>query len=466
MNTGIVAAVKNLAPIVFYAAWVFLCLFAMSGRNKWGIFFLIALAPLQNVVAKIQVFPLGSQYNDILLICIFIGMAIQSSKEKRQLFGKNSFNVLLVVTFFYTYFCLWNGSLFLNAPLPFNPADDRVREWKNYVTFLFIFWAVFNCLKTTKEIRQLFWVMIGSILLMNYYTLDQIKFSAGLASREKFNGTFVWLGVNEVAAFYATYTLIIGAVFLSVRNKMQKFIFGLVSFTNTYIVLFLFSRGAYAAYFAGVCFFFLFKKRWLLIPLIIVAVSWKSVLPVEVIERIEHTQNQYGQLDSSSENRVIMWEQSLQLFQSSPIIGKGFNIFPYLGFILGDTHNVFIKILAEQGITGLILMLAVLILGIRSGLRLFRKARDGFLKGMGLGFMSCIVAMIVGNFFGDRWTYIPLGLFFWTFLAMVERGNRIVEEENRQRKEGKKEKEEKAEKTTEELVRPRLKMWQVKRGKA
>jgi O-antigen ligase len=470
MNTGIIVVLKNIAPLLLYAAWVFLLLASLSGRVKYGIMFLVALMPLQNIIQKVQAFPLGKDFNDILIICILIGSVVAASRSKHRLAESNSFNTLLLVTLFYTYFTLWNGSFFLGAPLPISPLDERVQNWKNYVVFFFLFWVVFNNARSTKDIRQLFWVMVGSMWLVNYYTMDQIRYSSGLASREKFTGTFVWLGVNETAAFYATYTFVIIGVFLSMKQKIPKIILGLLGAVNTYVVLFLFSRGAYAAYFIGACFFFMFKKRWLLIPLIVVAIAWRTILPTQVIERIEHTKDESGQLDGSSERRIVMWQQSMELFQNSPIIGKGFNIIPYLGFVLGDTHNVYVKILAEQGIVGAILMLMVLILGMRSGLRLFRRARDGFLKGMGLGFAACIVAIFIGNMFGDRWTHTPLGAFFWVFLAMVERGNKIAEGEEKSVNElaGKRVDElkpQEIEQDVKEIQKPRVRIWKIGRGR-
>jgi O-antigen ligase len=302
--------------------------------------------------------------------------------------------------------------------------------------------------------------------------LDQIRFSSGLESREKFNSTFAWLGVNEVAGFYAAYTFIVLGVFSLVKQKIPKMILGVLAGTNTYVLLFLFSRGAYAAFFAGACVFSILRKKWLLIPLFIIAISWKTLLPEQVVERIEHTRTEEGELDRSSERRIVMWEQSMQLFMGSPFIGSGFNTIGYLGFVLGDTHNIYVKFLAEQGIIGTLLLLMVFIFALRSGWRLYHKARDGFLKGLGLGFLVCVVSLFIANMFGDRWTYFQVGAFFWAYLAMVERGNLIVEEEGRTKIEDRREKGEEREAKSEagsekdeiEKQEPRVKVWKVKRG--
>ena len=119
----------------------------------------------------------------------------------------------------------------------------------------------------------------------------------------------------------------------------------------------------------------------------------------------------------------------MELFQNSPIVGNGYYIFKYLGFKLGDTHNVWIKILAEQGIVGITAMFVLFVIAIRQSWRLFYRAREGLLRGLGVGFIGCTFAVIVGNFFGDRWTHFPLGAWWWVFLGLVERGNYLVAHE-------------------------------------
>jgi len=129
---------------------------------------------------------------------------------------------------------------------------------------------------------------------------------------------------------------------------------------NLYCILFLYSRAAYIALVVGSFFLFAVKNRKLMILLIFVVVCWQVVLPEKVRDRINETTNEFGELDQSSELRLIVWERSLELFYDNPIIGVGFGVFSEMGFELGDTHNIYLKILAEQGIIGVIIFLLLL----------------------------------------------------------------------------------------------------------
>lgn len=470
MNTGIIAIIKNLAPFFLYLTWLGLCVTVLTGRVKYGLFLLLPLFPLQNVVAKIQGFPFGKDFNDILIISMFLGWFIRAAITKEKIFERSAFNILLLAMFFFTYFSLWQATFYLGVSFPVHFGDPRVQNWKNYVVFFLLFWLVFNNIKSMKDMKWLFISLACAMFLVNYYTLDQIRWSAGLASRTKFHGTFVWLGPNEVAGFYVMYLFVIAGIFWFIKNKLAKVFLLFLILQNIYAILFLFSRGAYVALLVGLVVFGLLNRKWILVIVFLALMSWQTILPRQVIDRIEQTETEYGELDDSSGARIIMWEQSLQLFMKSPIIGVGFNVFPYIGFELGDTHNVFIKFLAEQGIVGLGLLLILLALSFRSGLRLYRLSKDPLLKGLGLGFACCVISCFVVNMFGDRWTHTPVGAWFWVFLAMVERGNLITARENENERLKLKEevlRENRVGANTEtEAQKPRVKMWNVKRGEA
>ena len=91
-----------------------------------------------------------------------------------------------------------------------------------------------------------------------------------------------------------------------------------------------------------------------------------------------------------------------------------------------DTHNIYMKILAEQGIVGIFIILLLFGLAFKSSYYLYKNAHDAFLKGLGLGFIACLAATMLTNTFGDRWTFLQIGSFFWVILALVERGKIIV----------------------------------------
>jgi O-antigen ligase len=431
MNTGILASIKDITPVFLYSVFFIVFMLSLAGKIRAGLLFLTLLFPLQNVVDKLQQFPFGKDLNDLVLIAMILGCLFNYFFKRQKLLEKSNFNFLLFCMIAYTYFSLWQGSAFLGLPAPLSADDIRVQAWKNYIVFPLMFFLTANNIKNIKQVRTMLLCMIFTMFIMNYYTTNQIGFGSGLASRGKFTGTFEYLGVNEAAAFYATYTFVLVGIFLTIKEKIARLMLLGIILPNVYCILFMFSRGAYVATLIGACFISLLKKKILLVPLLVLLLFWQALLPTQVLERIYQTKTEEGELDKSAQLRIDMWKQSMELFKQNPIFGAGYYTISYFGFELGDTHNIFVKFLAEQGLIGTGILLMIFLLAFRAGWKLYRKAEDKLLKGLGMGFCACVIAMLAVNFFGDRWTHTPLGAYFWIFLGLVEAGNNIAYSEQR-----------------------------------
>jgi len=136
------------------------------------------------------------------------------------------------------------------------------------------------------------------------------------------------------------------------------------------------------------------------------------------------TRSGSGGLESSAAVRLDLWNHAMKLFQSHPIFGVGFGGFEFTvpeKIQFKDTHNLYLKTLSEQGIIGFSLLLVIFFMALKSGQRLFKIAQTPFQKGLGFGFLGCIVAFIITNMFGDRWSYFVLGDYFWIVWGLVDR---------------------------------------------
>jgi O-antigen ligase len=264
-----------------------------------------------------------------------------------------------------------------------------------------------------------------------YYTFSQVSWFSSLESRAKITGTFFFLGPNEVAAFFTQYTMVLLGVFYYLKKGWNKWLLLALIIGNLFCVLFICSRAAYLALVVGLFLLFLVKDRKMLVLLIVVLIGWQVALPDKVKQRILQTTGDYGQLDESAERRLGIWNVSLDLFSKNPLAGIGYGVFRTLGYDLGDTHNIYIKVLVEQGVVGISILLVLMLCFFKEGYTLFRRGRDDLSKGFGLGFMACILALMVNNFFGDRFSYFELSSYLWIFAGLVSRLNRIEESEAR-----------------------------------
>jgi O-antigen ligase len=422
--------IATAALFIFIGGLLAAAVVSISGRVYLALAFLMFMAPLQNVLEKLHRFPMGDDFIDIILLVMLIGWVLRASSRGEKIVEWTPLNKVMVVMVVFTFLGLWQGSLMLGLPLPLNPTDMRVQMWKNYIIFPLLFFIAVNNVRTEKEIRVVCLAMIAALFVTEFYTGKQIRWMPSLVSREKISGTFVWAGVNVVAAFFAQYIFILVGIFLMHKERFYRLVTGGLAVMGLYITLFLYSRGAYLALLGGALTLAFIRKRVLVIPIILILLLWQSVLPASVIERINMTQGYNGQLDTSSQYRLELWSASMKLFQRNPLTGVGFATIPYVHLPRGfmDTHNIYVKMLAEQGMVGLLIMLVTLWISMKMGLRLYKSAESTFLQGLGLGMVLCVVATAVTNFFGDRWTYLQIGSYYWVLAGMTVRGIIISED--------------------------------------
>lgn len=431
---GIYVFAKEWVPLVLYFGAILALILALTGRVTACLVFLLPLYPLQNIYEKLFVFPLGGKISTLLIVAMLVGWVISKGGAKESFFVPSPFNAFLILYMVFTYWSLWRGSQFLgpnalasiaDARSQVSIADTRLQVWKGYILLQVLFFIVANNVRTKAQIIQILIIMCATMVMMNFYHLRQVTEMGSWLSREKFEGTF-HLGANEVAAFYVTYTFIFLGLWILLEPKEIKYrpLLLVLIISNFFLVLFLFSRGAYLAFLITWCFIAINRKPLWIIPVVITLLFWQLILPDEVINRLTFSEAE-GALDESAAKRLVLWEQSINYFINNPIIGIGFNVFQHQGMHY-DTHNLFLRTATEQGIIGIFFLGAIFILSFIRGWLLYQHTNDPFFKGLGIGFCACVLSMMIVNIFGDRWTHIPLNAFFWVFLGIVERGNFLI----------------------------------------
>ena len=423
----------NYIPLMVYSIGMIFVLVAIFYDNKIPFLFLISLLPLQNILETLKQFPLGKDFVDILLFGIVIGWIRRALLNREKVVEQTSFNFILMIFVIYTFISLWQGNLYIGSTI-LNIQDPRLQTWKNYMILPLIYFITVNNIKNRKWIVWYSVIMAFIVFIMGLQFFRNFRWVDTSFYREamRSTGTFTYLGSNEYAAFYAHYLFIFLGLLIFSKYIGRRILLAATVLVSIYCVLFLYSRGAYLAVIAGLSFIGLLRVKKILILLVLCLIFWQTLLPISVVERVNSTKTEEGYLDNSNTMRLEMWKESMRLFENNPIAGVGFNVVAYKGFVLGDTHNIYVKVLAEQGIIGMIIFSFLIMLFLKEGWKLYSTTDDSWLKGLGLGFTTCVIVLIINNFFGDRWTYIPLSAFLWVFLGLVVRANIITQEEKLQ----------------------------------
>lgn len=418
-----ITAIKHLLSLIMlpflYFAGIFNLLLTIFKRAEYGMYLMLVLIPQPNVWYKLMDYPLGKDFLDLIFFSILLGIIVQ-----KKITVSNS-NVPAVVFFILLcYLSLINSSLRFSLPFPLTTENLLFRDWKNYAEMIFLYVLALNTFKNEKDQKTAVVIITLTMLLISVRSYRNFSGGESFSYDKRVGGPFesVGLGANHFGAFIADYgAMLLGLLLVDKNLKRRLLYLGAVLF-GLHPLFFSYSRGAYLAFFAAVAVFALLKKRSLLILIAVVFISWQTILPMSVVDRIQMTETPQGEMESSAAHRLVLWEHAMELFNENPVFGIGFGGF---GFTvpegeLTDTHNFYVKTLSEQGVIGVAALAGILILALRSGWRLFRKGASDFHRGLGLGFIGCAISLMVSNVFGDRWSYFPLGSYFWIFWGMVD----------------------------------------------
>lgn len=416
-----------LIPILYFSG-IFIMIATIFKRVEWGLFLLIFLLPQPNLWYKFFDYPMGKDFLDLIFVSICIGMIIQ-----RKGFAITSNAIIIVLFIVISYLALWNSSLRFSLPLPLSRSNPLISDWKNYIQMILLYFIGLNVIKNEKQ--QKFVLVLMSMIVLFISIRSYRNFSGGDAFNydKRVGGPFeaVGLGANHFGSFIVDYCSVFLGLLLFEKDKRRKLLFLATILFGLHPLFFSYSRGAYLAAICSLIFFGLCKKRIILLLVFALFLSWQTLLPKSVVDRISMTETPEGEIEHSAGGRLLLWDLALNIFKENPIFGIGFSGYSMssegVNIANGETlagnqdvHNYYMRTLCEQGVIGISILLFVLCKAFLSGWKLFKQGQVPFQNGLGLGFMGCVIAITITNMFGDRWSYFVLGGYFWLIWGFVD----------------------------------------------
>lgn len=414
-----------------YAAGILAFLLSIFWRPQIGIYYLVPLIPLQTIRYRLNVFPLGES----VVYVILAGVALGLLGRGRWIFPRTPWTRLLLIYGVFTFLSMCAGSWFLGVPMPWEASDRRLSDWAAYMTMPALFFLVRGAITNVRQMKLVVLLMCLAGLALSRSYWNSVKdrdYSSYSEDLHQEGGAMGYAGSNGLAAFEAQFATFLLAMASLERKRRTRWGYFLLAGFAVLCLVYALSRAGYVAFLAGWLFLGVVKNRKLLIALAVFVLVWTAVVPRAVQERVQMTYDpNRGELDPSAATRIELWEDATQLVRSYPALGTGFNTYAYLSRIrnYADTHNIYLKVLVETGVAGLLLFLWLWVKSFRWGWRLFRSAEDPFLRGLGLGLAGWVIAAAAANAFGDRWTFLQIQGLFWVMAGLVARALALEEEE-------------------------------------
>jgi O-antigen ligase len=402
-----------------------------------------------------------------LLVCTVLCMPIQNMfRGLVSLPGLNLANLLFVLTLL----LVWLRGPVIREPAPLKGAfgfffavliwgycigqaydssqwATDLSELKNNIFYMSLFFLFYAAVADLKTVRLLFAAILLITFLSSVQGLRQ-ALDYGLATyneSRRVAAPFSWsyTDANRSAVFFCIFLPLFAAAALFYKSRPVLRLGCLACLLlGVFVVFFTYSRQAY--FILGLLALLLTLRRSLVISVLILValLNFEYWAPETAVQRVQMTthgedgevaQTQDGEVkyDESTESRFVIWEGARQLIESRPW-GVGLNHFKReIGLYVPqnknmDAHNFYVLITTEAGVVAPVALL-VLIIGLLRLARRVEKAEAGDeARVFGIGYGACVVAVVMGSFYGSRFLDGDVMGNFWILSGVMARYRSLV----------------------------------------
>ncbi len=385
----------------------------------------VFLVPFQYLHEKFPKGPTGVTYSNVMMLVMIGWWVLGRLACGRPVVMRNPLNLPLLGMLVMTYagLALAYHSV-AGATFPFSPSSLAAKRFLEFFNGFLLFWLPAHMLDTRKRIH---WCLIALALAapfvfrVFYAQLISIGPLDSYDDDQRVKGPFSQLGSNELGAFFMYGSLMWGLYAFQAKRGWEKLLLLGAAALYGVGVLYSFSRATQLAFGLGLIVVACFKYRFVLVLLLLAAATSSLWLPYSVRERWDLTVDESGQVDQSTESRQSYWGLAVDLFEESPIYGHGVGSYALLNPARMDTHNTYLRTLAETGIIAFTLFMSIWVMILMMCLRLWRGGAHVFDRYYGFFLMVVTVGLMAANFFGDRFTHFVMVGHYWIMVGIAAR---------------------------------------------
>ncbi|MCL2407699.1 MAG: O-antigen ligase family protein [Defluviitaleaceae bacterium] len=303
-----------------------------------------------------------------------------------------------------------------------------------YTLFILFFIAAKNIIRTRRMLMAIIAILVLSGFLVAAYGIYQrvtgnFVETAAWIDDEMFGQTtariYSTLENPNVLGQYLI-IIIVFAFGMLYYYKNPVHILGILGILGVTALCMLFtqSRGAWLGLVLAFAFFAFFRDKRLLFLGLLAIIALPFLLPETVIQRFLSIGNM---ADTSTNFRVNIWLGSLAMigtiWPSGIGMGTGNFVFVYQGYAFHaaealHSHNLFLQIIIEQGIVGIILFAVLVFLFFKYTLIKPRESNDSFLKTASVALAAGMFGYLIQGLTDNVWYNYRIVSYFWLLMAI------------------------------------------------
>jgi len=431
-------------PLVILGLIVLVVVWRGRG-SEFPLYALIAYLPFSRSLA--ENLGLGISFlnlMNVLTLWVLAAYVIRQFRQKQPLLEMTPLHGLILIFAALSLFALIRAG-WMYGGWYFWGQMSAMKRWLMPFVFFGLTFAVVKDERTAKTVLLLVLIAVTVVALMAIW--EYWDRAGSTIERARVRG--ITANPNQLGAFFIYYMFLFMALFLTYPKRL----FGWLLLVGFLIcgrgMMATFSRGAYAAFAAGMLATCGVRNKWLFVvatAIGIFALANPSLLPQGVRYRMNMTvtkghsisveedlaQELEHNLEPSAARRVVIWEGAQRMIQDHPFWGVGYGAFPTflphyvepraLGQQLYvDAHNTFFMVATEMGLPTLAIFLSVLAVVGYYAWWLWRRGQDRTLRAMGLGLVGGLAGLVVSNLFSSCMNAEEVVGYFWILCGLAMR---------------------------------------------
>lgn len=346
-------------------------------------------------------------------------------------------------------YLLWILITALTSSMPIVSLKFLISKLWFIVPFYFLGTQLF---KDPKNIRRFVWAYLLSFMLVIFYTI----YNHSLYGFDEITSHWVMTPFyNDHTSYGALLAMFLpfsfGFIFDKKLNKTQRLFAFIVFLIYTIAILLSYSRAAWVSIAIGLVIFVILKMKinykvviagLVLVSGLYMMYRFEIIMKLEKNKQdsskdyIEHIQSISNiSTDASNLERINRWECALRMFKERPVFGWGPGTyqFKYAPYQLssektiistnagdkGNAHSEYIGPLAEEGVFGLLSVLAIVGLISYTGVKIYKRSESSEVKFIVLLSVISLFTYFVHGFLNNFLDTDKASVPFWGLLGLI-----------------------------------------------
>lgn len=427
-----------LAPLALIVVWLF------AVRFETGLLLMALLTPFAVNVALLPGMELSMPVEPMMILfslMFFFRVLVAKSYDLRLL--RHPVSLLLLATL------AWWVVTSCTSRLPWVSFKYFIARVWFVVPFFFAAAQIFG---NRDRIRQFFWAYaIGLGIVILIATSKTLGNFSDLQTLHRVMRPFY----NDHTAYGCAIALMMPAAFYFIFSRGHsgwRRVLTLLLFAGLCVGLFFsYCRAAWLSVLGAIGVYVLIrlgmKVKWMVL-LFSLGVGAFFMYQSDVLYKLgkNHQDSSYDladqvksisniSTDASNVERLNRWASAMRLWKESPVLGTGPGTYQFIygsyqrsyqlstistnSGNLGNAHSEYIGPMTEQGLPGVILVVALFLTTFATGVRVYRTARDPEVRRMALAFTLSLLTYYIHGVFNNFLDTDKLSVPFWAFTAAV-----------------------------------------------